>query len=222
MFEIEPISTFELILKGIFIGIIVSAPMGPVGILCIRRALKKGFKYGIATGLGAATSDLIYALMTGLGMSFVMEFIHKKENLFVLQLSGSIMLLIFGLYMFKNKPSNNFRSVTSKEKGTLLHNAVTSFLVTFSNPLIIFLFIALFARFAFVVPNHPIPMVAGFAAIYGGAMLWWFLLSYIIDHIRQKFSDKYIKIFNIIIGSIVVIASLYGFATTILGLSLIE
>lgn len=71
------IDLLELILKGLLIGIIASAPMGPVGILCIQRTLNKGRWYGFVTGVGAAASDIIYALITGLGMSFVMDFIRR-------------------------------------------------------------------------------------------------------------------------------------------------
>ena len=92
-------SPMLLIIKGLLVGIIASAPMGPVGILCIQRTLNKGRAYGIVTGAGAALSDIIYALMTGLGMSFVMDFIDQKENLFWLKLAGSLMLLVFGIYM---------------------------------------------------------------------------------------------------------------------------
>ena len=70
-------SPILLILKGLLVGIIASAPMGPVGILCIQRTMQKGRAYGIVTGAGAALSDIIYALMTGLGMSLVMDFIEK-------------------------------------------------------------------------------------------------------------------------------------------------
>ena len=59
------------IFKGLIIGILASAPMGPVGILCVQRTLNKGRWYGFVTGLGATASDLFYALITGLGMSFV-------------------------------------------------------------------------------------------------------------------------------------------------------
>ena len=68
MFGIEPISTIELVIKGLFVGVVASAPTGPVGILCIQRTLRKGLPYGIVTGMGAALSDLIYALVTGFGM----------------------------------------------------------------------------------------------------------------------------------------------------------
>ena len=67
------------ILKGVIIGIVASAPMGPVGILCIRRTIKKGRAYGIATGMGAALSDLFYAVITGLGLS-LFDFVKVEEN----------------------------------------------------------------------------------------------------------------------------------------------
>lgn len=76
------IDLMELALKGILIGIIASAPMGPVGVLTIQRTMNKGRWYGMVTGLGAAVSDLIYALITGLGMSFVMDLITSPQNKF--------------------------------------------------------------------------------------------------------------------------------------------
>ena len=96
----EYISTFQLFLKGLIIGIIASAPMGPVGILCIQRTLQKGRSYGIVTGAGAALSDLFYALITGAGMSIVIDFIDNERNVFWLKLVGSVMLFIFGIWTF--------------------------------------------------------------------------------------------------------------------------
>ena len=88
----EPVSTLDLIIKGLLIGVVASAPMGPVGVLCIQRTLNKGRWYGFVTGIGAAFSDIIYALITGFGMSFVVDFIENKDNMFYLQMAGSIML----------------------------------------------------------------------------------------------------------------------------------
>ena len=170
MFLFEPISILEVLIKGLFIGIIASAPMGPVGVLCLQRTLNKGRIFGLVTGIGAALSDIIYALITGFGMSFVMDFINNSHNLFILQLVGSVMLLFFGIYTFRSNPRRSFRPV-SKKKGTLVQNFVTSFLLTFSNPLIIFLFIALFARFAFVMPGHPVAQCVGYVSILVGAFL---------------------------------------------------
>lgn len=195
------------VLKGIIIGIIASAPMGPVGILCVQRTLNKGRWYGFVTGVGASLSDIIYALITGLGMSFVMDLVNNSQNKFLLQISGSVLLLCFGIYSFRSNPTKNIH-MSGKSKGTLIHNGVTAFLVTLSNPLIIFLFMASFAQFAFVIPNHPLEMILGYCGIVGGALMWWYGLTWLIDKIRGIFDTNGILLINKIIGSIVILFSL--------------
>ena len=201
------IDILALILKGVLIGIIASAPMGPVGVLCIQRTLNKGRWYGFVTGLGAAVSDIIYALLSGLGMSFVMDLITNPTNKFWLQIIGSIILLVFGICCFRANPTRKMHRSGNK-KGSLLHNGITAFFVTFSNPLIIFLFIGTFAQFAFVVPNHPIEMTLGYMSIVVGALLWWFGLTWLIDKIKEKFDTNGILIINKVIGSLVIFFSL--------------
>ena len=201
------IDILDCIIKGILIGVIASAPMGPVGILCIQRTLNKGRWFGFITGVGAAASDIFYALLTGLGMSFIMDFINNEHNKYLLQISGSIMLFLFGIYCFKSNPMKNAHK-SSNKKGTLTHNAITAFFVTLSNPLIIFLFMATFAQFAFVIPDHPIEMSVGYLSIVLGALLWWFGLTWLIDKVRNIFDPNGITIINKVIGSVVMIFSL--------------
>ena len=215
----EPVSTLYIILKGLLIGIVASAPMGPVGVLCIQRTLNKGRWFGFVTGIGAALSDIVYALITGFGMSFVVEFIENKTNMFYLQLIGSIMLFFFGLYTYRSNPAESIRPA-SQNKGTLIHNFVTAFFVTFSNPLIIFLFVALFARFTFVIPDHVFQQSLGYLSIFIGALIWWFALAYAINKVRTRFKVKEIFILNRIIGGVVIVAAIAGFMITITGLSL--
>ena len=126
-FPIE-INILDFIFKGIIIGIIASAPMGPVGILCIQRTLNKGRWYGFVTGIGAACSDIVYALFTGLGMSFVMDFVNNAQNKFYLQIFGGLLLLAFGIYCFKSNPTKNMHQSSNKQ-GSLTHNAITAFFV---------------------------------------------------------------------------------------------
>ena len=198
------IDMLDCIIKGILIGMLASAPMGPVGILCIQRTLNKGRWYGFVTGIGAAASDIIYALFTGLGMSFVMDFINNAQNKFLLQIFGSLMLLGFGIYSYMSDPMKNAHQ-SSNKKGSLTHNGVTAFLVTLSNPLIIFLFMATFGSFAFIIPDHPLEMTVGYLSIVIGALLWWFGLTWLVDKIRNKFDVSGIVILNKIIGSIVIV-----------------
>ena len=221
-----PINILDFIFKGMMIGVIASAPMGPVGILCVQRTLNKGRWYGMATGLGAAASDIIYAAFAGFGMSFVMDFITNTQNRFYLQLVGSVMLLCFGLYTYRSDPTKKMHQ-SGQQKGTIWYNAWTAFLVTFSNPLIIFLFLAMYAQFAFVLPDHPFEMVVGFASIVAGALasivagalLWWWGLTWLVDKIRTKFDTNGIKIINQIIGVAVILGSvimLLGTTTNLL------
>ena len=165
-------STIQLIVKGLLIGIIVSAPMGPVGVLCIQRTMHRGRKVGLVTGLGASLSDMIYAIITGAGMTLVMAFVEQEQNVYWMKIGGSAILFAFGLHTLLSNPLKAIRRNKHK-RGNLVHNFVTSFFLTLSNPLIIFLFIALFAQLTFTVPQNPFGALWGYLSIFGGAMLWW-------------------------------------------------
>jgi len=211
------INIVDLVLKGMLIGMIASAPMGPIGVLCVQRTLNKGRAYGLVTGIGAALSDIIYAGITGFGMAFVMDFINNDRNRFYLQIIGSVMLLGFGIYTWRSDPLKNAHQ-SGLQRGTLWYNLWTAFLVTFSNPLIVFLFMGLFAQFAFVIPDRPIEMVVGFASIVAGALLWWYGLTWLVDKVRRFFDEGGIRIINQIIGAVVVIFSaifLFGTVTNL-------
>ena len=208
----------DFVFKGILIGLVASAPMGPVGVLCIQRTLNKGRWYGFITGIGACVSDIIYALITGFGMSFVMDFVGNEHNRFVLQLSGSVVLLLFGIYCYRSNPTKNMHQSNKNQKGTLAHNGITAFLVTLSNPLIIFHFIFLFAQFAFVVNDRPFEMTIGYISIIIGAMLWWFGLTWLIDKVRGKFDNYGIVLINRVVGCIVVIFSVIMLLGTVFNL----
>lgn len=191
--------------------------MGPVGVLCVQRTLNKGRWYGFITGIGAAVSDMIYAAITGYGMSYVMDVLSNQQTKMYLQIVGSVMLLLFGLYTYRSDPTKKIHN-SGNGKGTLWHNGLTAFLVTFSNPLIIFLFLACYAQFAFVMPNHPFEMFVGFLSIVFGALLWWYGLTWLINKIRGKFDANGIKIINQFIGSVVVLCSIIMFLGTVTNL----
>lgn len=211
------INILDTIFKGLVIGILASAPMGPVGILCVQRTLNKGRWYGFVTGLGATASDLFYALVTGVGMSFVMDLVSNAQNRFFLQITGSIMLLIFGIISFRSNPTKNMHH-SGLTKGTYLHNGVTAFLVTLSNPLIILLFMAIFAQLAFIIPGHPVEMCIGYLSIVGGALLWWYGLTWLIDKLKNIFEYYGIVLINKIIGSVVIVFSLIVLFGTVFNL----
>ncbi len=95
---------------------------------------------------------------------------------------------------------------------------MTAFIVTFSNPLIIFLFIGLFARFSFVMPGSPLGFqLVGYWAIILGAFMWWFSITYFVNKVRTRFNLRGIWMLNRIIGAIVMVLSVVGFIYTVSG-----
>jgi len=197
----------DIIYKGFFIGILVSAPMGPVGLLCVQRTLRKGQWHGFFSGVGAAFSDLMYAGITSLGMGFVIDAI--TTNQYVLQIIGSILLMGFGIYVFVSNPFKGLHE-QKENVNSYLQDAVTAFFVTLSNPLIIFLYIALFARFNYIAPEEKlISILVGLASILVGALSWWLLITFLVGKLRKILSLRGLWLVNKIVGSIIIALSIY-------------
>lgn len=209
-------SLFYMIWRGIAIGILISAPMGPVGILCIQRTLDKGRRTGFYTGVGAAISDLLYCLLTGFGLSFIEEFLERNQN--VIQLIGSAVLIGFSMYLFKKNPATKIKKPVRQEADPK-KNILAGFLFTFSNPLIIFLSIGLFARFNFLMPDIRFyHYILGFIFIFAGAIAWWWCVTYFIDKVRAHFNLRSMYLINRVIGVIILLFAIVGIVTGITNL----
>lgn len=207
---VSQITILEIVVKGMIIGIVASAPMGPVGVLCVQRTLNKGRAYGFVTGTGAALSDILYALLTGYGLSFIYDIISNQSTLFWLQIIGASIMFIFGLHTFRTNPMKNTRNV-SRNKSSLLQNGITGFFITLSNPTIILLFLGLFTPLNFMLPEQPFFMQCiGYLSIFGGAMLWWFFITYVVSKLRVRFDVRGIRVINRVIGVAVMLGSLIG------------
>lgn len=210
-------SIFYMIWRGIAIGMLISAPMGPVGMLCIQRTLDKGRRAGFFTGVGAALSDLFYCLLTGFGLSFIEEFL--KENSDVIQLVGSGVLIAFAVYIFKKNPAKSLNKKVP-EQISPKKNILGGFLFTFSNPLILFLIVGLFARFNFLMPEIKfIPYIIGFIFIFVGALIWWWIVTFGIDKVRSHFNIRSMWLINRIIGFIILLFAIVGIVTSIINLT---
>ncbi len=174
---------------GILIGILISAPMGPIGVLVIQRTLNKGRKPALYTGFGAALSDLTYCLLTGLGLSFVHDFIEKNQS--VLQIIGSIFIMAYAIYLVRKNPSRKLKTPALQGSTTYWMDFVTGFLFTFSNPLILFFIIGLFARFQFLDSDyHTLEYIVGYLSIAAGALGWWTFVTYFVNKVRAHFNIR--------------------------------
>ncbi|MBD5322425.1 MAG: LysE family transporter [Bacteroides sp.] len=200
-------------LRGVLIGILVSAPMGPIGMLCIQRTINRGRWPAFFTGIGAGVSDLIYCLLTGLGLSFVTDFIQANQSL--LQLIGSVVLLVYAGYLFGATPSRPAPANGAPSK-SFLKDFCTGFLFTFSNPLILFFIIGLFARFSFLAPEFAAyHYVAGYLSIFAGAVLWWFGVTWFVNKIRARFNLRTLKMINRTLAGIILIMGAIGLITAL-------
>ncbi len=205
---------FSIIISCVSIGVILSAPMGPIGILCVQRTLNKGRESGFYTGIGAAISDLIYCLLTGLGMSIVTDWIQANQH--VLQIVGSILLSAYALYLIFHNPVSQVKTPRDR-KENYTQDMLTGFLFTFSNPLIVFLIIPLFARFGFPPADCQFyHILIGYVFIAGGALLWWAIITFFVNKVRTHFNIRSMWLINRIMGSVILVLSVYGLLTGII------
>lgn len=203
-----------IILKGLFIGFLSSAPMGPVGMLCIQRTLNEGKRNGLITGLGAVVGDMLIALLAiiaALGLGFSTEFIQQHEG--PLKVVGSIVLIVFGYVVYKQNPSKRLTKL--KEKSMSYWKVfVSSLILTVSNIATLFLYIALFARFNVIDADKPFGYDLITILFIGiGASLWWLLVTYVVNKLRSRFNPRGLQIFNKIIGILLIGLGVAGIIT---------
>ncbi len=205
-------SLFYVLLHGFAIGVLISAPMGPIGMLVIQRTLDKGRWPAFFTGIGASISDMFYCILTGAGIAFITDFIASQQ--FWLQILGSIAIAIFGIYLFRKNPTRQIRRKDITAASTYWKDIVSGFLLTVSNPLILFFIIGLFARFNFLLPEFRYyHYISGYLSIAAGALGWWFLITFLVDKMRSHFNVRSLYLVNRIIGSILIIFALVGTIT---------
>ncbi len=199
----------EIIAKGFLIGLLVSSPMGPINMLTIQRTLDRGRWHGFVTGLGAMMSDLTYAIVTLVGLSFVSDFIAEQEQ--VIQLLAGGILFFFGLGVFRSNPLKGWQPDELPRETRYLRDFASSFLLTFSNAAIILVFVGLYARFSY----NPLGegggfFLAGTTAFIAAALGWWFFLTTLVSRLRRRFNRKGLILLNRVIGFLLMLIGMGG------------
>lgn len=191
------------IFDGMKIGFLASIPLGPIGVLCIRRTLQKGRLSGFVSGVGAATSDTIYATIACFSLSYIVAFIEEQS--FWLRIAGAVVLILLGLYIFRSNPAQQLRK-QRQGKTNLLNDYVSTFLLTISNPLVVFILLAFFAGFGVIVPDsgiaHQLILVFG---VFIGASCWWLTLTSLFGFFRSKVNLRRLFWFNKIAGLVIIV-----------------
>lgn len=204
-------------LNGIIIGLLVSIPLGPIGVLIIQRTMNKGRISGLASGLGAAFSDMIYAIIAGFSISYIIDFVKEQQSW--IQLVGSLVMFGFGYFTFRSNPAVELRKAQRQSRsGTFFQDMVTSFGLTVSNPLLIFIFIGVFAGFKVMKGQGILEPLIVIPGIFFGALLWWLSLTFIVSLFRKKINLRGLWRLNKITGIIIMALSLVSLIYAILEL----
>ena len=182
---------FELLLRGALAGLAISAPVGPVNVLCISRTITKGRMAGLVSGFGAAVADTLYGAIAGFSISFIIAWL--LEELFWLRLVGGALLIVIGIVYWFKKP----KSLKESSGNEPAHSDfVTTFLLTLTNPTTVLSFLAVLATLG--LGEHRPAKLSLFLVlgIFGGALLWWTLLALLSGHFRDRFNDRAIVWMN--------------------------
>lgn len=202
------ITLSTIILTGFLIGFVLSIPVGPIAVLCIQRTLNRGKYHGWITGIGASTSDVFYAALAIFGLSFVVDFINTHEM--IIEIIGAVVFVFLGIKLYKENPSANL-STENVRKESYLQDYLTAFGLTISNPLIIFLFITVFAQTEFVNSQTSIyQIVIALVSVFIGACTWWFLLTSLVNLLRNKINVRGLGLLNKLSGGMLIILAIVG------------
>ena len=198
-----------LFFKGILIGFSIAAPVGPIGILCIRRTLAFGFPSGLASGLGTATADALYGLVAAFGLTAVSGAL--LEHLTFFRLVGGVFLCWLGVSTLRAKPAALNVPVGGQGLGGAY---VSAFFLTLTNPLTILSFAAVFAGLGIADAGGG-PVAAGMMVlgVFVGSVSWWLLLSGATNRLRAGIDLRALRYVNLLAGLIILAFGLACFIT---------
>jgi len=194
---------FTFFLKGIGIGFIMAIPIGPIGIMCIRKTLTEGRLSGLIIGLGAATADLFYGCVAAFGLTVISDTLTDQR--IWIRIAGGALLFFLGVKTFRAHPKDPKLKTTGSGR---LRSYLTVFFLTLTNPLTIFAFIAVFAAFGLGDGLSFFSAAILVAGVFIGSCLWFLLLSSGTILFRKKLDLVGLKWVNKIAGILIIISGL--------------
>ena len=203
----------EYITKGVIFGLIVTAPLGPLGILCIQRTINRGWISGLITGVAAAFADIMYAIIAGFGVSVIANFLD--ENQLTIRIVGGIIVAILGVRIYMSNPAKQFRRQKT-QKRTYISDFVSGFLITITNPIVIVFFGAAFASLGLDEAESGKSVILTILGVFMGAVGWWIGLTVLVNIFRDKINlrklwwiNKITGVFVAIFGLVIIASALF-------------
>ena len=198
---------FEILLRGLTVGLIASITLGPVGVMCIQRTLSKNRQSGLVSGLGAAVADAIFAILAYFFIAIISSVI--ESHLQILKILGGICVVIVGVNIFLKNPVVQIRR-NRAGKSNLWQDFASTFVLTLTNPAFILWLLVIFSAFnvgsaeggemTFSTIKTGLLMIGGF---FGGAVAWWLLLTSVISLFRRRFRPRHLLWINRIAGVLI-------------------
>ena len=196
-------------LKGIVVGVIIAVPVGPVGVMCIRRTIFEGKLAGFVSGLGAATADAVFGIIAGFGLTVVSDWLLGYQRW--LRVAGACLLLVVGGRSLLVKPQPKVDSPPDPE--SLSWYYASTFALTVINPVTIFAFLAIFAAVGLTGAEATLGRAAILVlGVWVGSLLWWLALSFGIGSCFRSFEPRHLAWINRGSGAILLLcgAALLG------------
>jgi len=199
---------FEFLIKGIAIGFSIAAPVGPIGILTIKRSLDHGPGAGLATGMGAATADAVYGCVAGFGLTFISNLLLSFQTW--LLLAGGMFLCGLGISALKKTSPTQREQIPPLFKG-YLPSYLSAFFLTLTNPITIMSFMAIFAGLGLGATIHGYAGAPSLVlGVFLGSCLWWMILTFGVGQLKQKLNDRIHKFINQASGMVLLLFGVWA------------
>jgi threonine/homoserine/homoserine lactone efflux protein len=186
------------LLKGLIIGFSIAAPVGPIGLLCVRRSLADGRLAGFVSGLGAATADAVYGVVAALGLTAITDLLLARQSW--LQLGGGVFLLYLGVATFRAPPPVS--PARTAAAPSLFAAYVSTLALTLTNPLTIVSFIGIFAGLG-AANGSALASVSLVLGVFLGSAAWWLFLSSAANWLGQRLAHGGLRAINLASGFII-------------------
>jgi threonine/homoserine/homoserine lactone efflux protein len=212
------IPALEILLKGIILGLTVSMPLGPIGIILINRTIKRGLLSGFFSGLGLATADTLLAGLAALGYTVILGFINEER--FIISIIAGLIIIGIGLKIYLSNPVKDIRN-REKANKSLWRDYYSVFVLSISNPYTIFIFVAFFSGVH--IGGNVKPEFVPFFLIPGvliGTITWWFFLSYFVSRFKKNIRLRVIVRVNKVAGIVVIVIGIIVLLTVFTPLKL--
>jgi threonine/homoserine/homoserine lactone efflux protein len=201
-------------LEGAFIGFSLAAPIGPVGILCVRRTLEHGAQYSLVIGVSAAACDMVNGIVAAFGITLVSDFITLQQ--YWIRLVGGIILLVIGYAAFR---PHSLAHKAMKMPGGHTWTFFSTALLVFTNPLTLFAFAAAFAVIGVKnIVGHPVSGLMLVTGVFFSSLTWFVLLAGFVHSFKDKVMRVGLALVGRVAGSLLMLCGLFALWNGIRGL----